>query len=128
MPTFFAEGLHPAQFVITEEDGHLSRDNVTVAESQTIEPGEIIVIGAGGYTTYAAGGAAPTPTTGIGIALYSAVTGAGETVQIAAITRAAEVNGNRMAWPAGITAAQIATASALLAANMVIVRGHPAAP
>jgi hypothetical protein len=126
MAISFTEGRHPCEFILNEEEGHISRDNVTIAESQTIEPGEIIVIGAGGYTAYAAGGLAPTPTTGIGIALYSAVTAAGETTQIAALVRLAEVNGNKLAWPAGITATQITAAAALLEANMVIVRGHPA--
>jgi hypothetical protein len=122
MATSFTEGRHNCEFILSEEEGHLSRDNVTIAENQTIEPGEIIVTGAGGYTAYAAGGAAPDPATGCGIALYGVTTGAGETAKIAAIVRLAEVNGKKLAWPADITAPQTATATAMLAANMVLVR------
>jgi hypothetical protein len=123
MSIAFTEGFHPADFVICEGNCHLSRDNVTVAESQTIKPGTIIVTGAGGYVAYAAGGAAPDPTTDIGIALYGATTAAGETAKISAIKREAEVNAGMIQWPAGITAPQKLAAAALLAANMVIVRG-----
>lgn len=57
-----------------------------------------------------------------GVAIYPATTGVGETVKIAAIARDAEVNGNCIAWPAGITAEQKANATQELASLGIIVR------
>jgi len=57
-----------------------------------------------------------------GIAIYGAVTGATETADIAAIARNAEVNGNCIAWPTGITTAEKADAIQALAALGIIVR------
>lgn len=56
------------------------------------------------------------------IALYDVTTGAGETAAVAAIVRDAEINGNELEWPAGITADQKAAAIAQLAASGIIVR------
>lgn len=56
------------------------------------------------------------------IAIYPAVTGAGETVKIAAMFRDAEVNGKCLAWPEGVTAEQQAAAVADLEAVGIIVR------
>jgi hypothetical protein len=54
--------------------------------------------------------------------IYGATTGAGETVALAAITRSAQLNGNCIAWPDSITAAQKADAEQALAALGIIVR------
>ena len=56
------------------------------------------------------------------IAIYPAKTGEGETAKIAAIVRDAEVNGNCLSWPDGITAAQKEKAIADLAEVGIIVR------
>lgn len=56
------------------------------------------------------------------IAIYPAVTGAGETDKIAAMFRDAEVNGTCLAWPEGVTAEQQAAAVADLEAVGIIVR------
>lgn len=56
------------------------------------------------------------------IAIYPAVTGGGETKEIAAVTRDAEVIGATLTWPANITAAQKAAAIAQLNASGIIVR------
>lgn len=56
------------------------------------------------------------------VAIYPAVTGAGETAKISAIYRDAEVNGNCIEWATGITAAQKAAAIASLADVGIIVR------
>ena len=57
-----------------------------------------------------------------GIAIYPATTGSGESAEIAAIVRDAEVNGNCIAWPDGITAAKKANATQELADRGIIVR------
>lgn len=57
-----------------------------------------------------------------GIAIYGATTGVSESVKIAAIVRGAEVNGNCIAWPDDITAAEKVNAEQALAALGIIVR------
>jgi hypothetical protein len=126
MANSFTETPHPAQFILTEQDGHLSRDNLKIAASQTIAVGGILVDGgAGGYVAYDKA-APPAAGTKVALAIYPAVTGVGETTSIAAITRAAEVNGLAMSWQAGMSNAQVLAAAASLAAFMIIVRGLPA--
>ena len=56
------------------------------------------------------------------VALYPAKTGAGESANISAITRLAEVNGNILGWDADITAAQKADAVQALADRGIVVR------
>ena len=56
------------------------------------------------------------------IAIYPAVTGASETVKIAAIFRDAEVNGQCIAWPEDVTTEQKAAATADLASVGILVR------
>lgn len=56
------------------------------------------------------------------IAIYPVTTGADETAKIAALVRDAEVNGNVLSWPAGITDAQKEAAIAELATAGIIVR------
>lgn len=56
------------------------------------------------------------------VALYPAMTGAGESAKISAITRLAEVNGNCLGWDADITDGQKADAVQALADRGIIVR------
>lgn len=56
------------------------------------------------------------------VAIYPATTGAGATAKISAIVRDAEVNGNVLAWPSDIEAAEKAVAIAALEARGIIVR------
>lgn len=68
----------------------------------------------------------PTATNGlqtpVAYAIYPATTGAGASARIAGIVRHAELNGNMIAWPAGITAAQKADALQALERRTIIVR------
>lgn len=57
-----------------------------------------------------------------GIAIYGVTTGSGETTKVAAIVRNAEVNGNCIAWPSDIEAAEKVNAEQALAALGIIVR------
>lgn len=70
------------------------------------------------HVAFAADGGLPIA----GIAIYGAVTGSGGSADIAAIVRGAEVNGNCIAWPTGISAADKANAVQALAALGIIVR------
>lgn len=68
----------------------------------------------------------PTATDGAEVpgaySLYPVKTGAGETVKTTGIVRLAELNGNCIAWPSGITATQKADAIQALASQQIIVR------
>lgn len=57
-----------------------------------------------------------------GIAIYGAITGAGETTKVAGIVRDAEANGNCVAWPEGITTNQQSLAIGALRRLGIIVR------
>lgn len=58
----------------------------------------------------------------VALALYPAVTDAGESAEISGITRLAQVNGKLLVWDDGITAAQQADAIQALAERGIIVR------
>src|SRR5206468_1251863 len=125
MPNPVTEGRHPAEFVLSEANGYRSRDNITIGASQTIVRGQVLgKVTASSQYVILAPAAADGSQNAAAVALYGAVTGVGATAQIWAITRAAEVNGNNLTWPAGITAPQKPTAiSALGGAGVgVIVR------
>lgn len=58
----------------------------------------------------------------VGYSIYGAVTGEEETTETAGLVRECELNGNCIAWPEGITAAQKADALQALEARQIIVR------
>lgn len=60
--------------------------------------------------------------TAAAVALYDATTGVGETATIAGLLRDADVNGNELEWPAGITADEKTAAVAQLRAAGIVVR------
>jgi hypothetical protein len=68
----------------------------------------------------------PTGTDGseipVAYSIYPVVTGEDETKATAVIAREAELNGNRIAWPEGITLAQRKNAEEALAERQIIVR------
>ena len=73
------------------------------------------------YVAYdpAATDGAETP---VAYSIYPVTTGSGVTTKTAGITRHAQLNGNCIAWPAGITSAQKADAVQALAAVGIVVR------
>ncbi len=117
------EGRHPGEFILSEANGQRSRENITIGASQTIVPGQVLgVITASGQGVVLAPGASDGSQNAAAIAIYGATTGAGETARIAVIARQAEVNGNILTWPSGITAPQKTAAIAALKTAGVIVR------
>ncbi len=125
--TTLYEGSRPGEFILSEANGQRSRETITIPANQTIpansliqqtntadeEEDPVLVIGA--YDPDSEGEI-------IGIAIYGVATGAGETAQVAAIARDAEVNGHCIAWPEGTSDEQKATAAAGLAEIGIIVR------
>ena len=116
------EGKHPLEFVVSEDnDGHLSRDQIPIAKSQTLVPGQVIAHDATGHWGGFIVGDASFGTAA-GVIAYPVTTDAANFGQGVAITRKAEVRGTDLVWPAGITAPQIAAAAAQLAAGMIVIR------
>jgi len=103
-------------FLLSEANGTRSREVGTLAASQTIVPGRLLGRRTTGGQLAAYNDAATDGTqTCIGIALRGAVTGAGQTVDLAYIARDAEVLGSQLV---GLDAA----GSADLAALGIIIR------
>lgn len=115
MPNPVTEGRHPAEFIISEAAGHRSRDNLTIGPNQTIVPGQVLgkVTADGSYLAFTTG-ATDGSQNAAAIAIYGVTTGAGQTAKIAGITTDAEVNGNTITWPVGITSPQKTAAIAAL--------------
>ena len=126
MSRVFTEPRHAGEFILSEASGNRSREGVKIGENQNIEPGTLLAILALTAGDYHAVVFNPESDDGSekasAIAIYPAKTGAGETLDIAAIFRDAEANGKCLAWPEGITAEQQAAAIADLASVGIIVR------
>lgn len=122
MGTHLAEGRHWTEFVLTEANGQRSRENVTVAVSQTIVPGQVLgIVTAGGQVKAWDPAAADGSQNAAGIALYGVTTGAA-TAKISAIVRDAEVNKNCLSWHGDATGPQITTSTGQLAALGILCR------
>ncbi|MHC2534211.1 head decoration protein [Bradyrhizobium diazoefficiens] len=119
----FNEGRHPAEFLLSEANGQRSRGNITIAQNQTIVPGQVLgkVTASGQYVIHDPA-AADGSQTAAALALYGAVTGAGATAAISAIVRDAEVNGKTLTYKAGLTDPQKAQIAVDLAGVRIIVR------
>jgi hypothetical protein len=60
--TEIIEGQHKAEFIVTEANGSLSRENATIASGQSLQPGHIL----GKVTVGTASGSAVSGNTGNG--------------------------------------------------------------
>lgn len=124
------EGRHAAEFLMSEAQGKLSRENVTIVSgSGVIAPGAVL----GKYTSGANAGkyslapnAAADPDVGNQVAVAVALYGCDATSadqKIAVIARSAEVNGNLLSYDASRNdAPKKAAANVQLAAVGIIVR------
>lgn len=119
--TTLTETGHPGGFILSVANGHRSFANITVATGQNLKAGAVIATVAGKAveldpTDVSYGGDTPT---GILFAITDATSA---DVAAAAVVRDAEVNGNELVWPAGISANDKATAITALAALGILVR------
>lgn len=119
--TILYEGRHPGEAIMTEAKGQISREAITVAESQTIEANSLVSVVGDNYVAFTPGAAtgAETP---VGMAIYAVTTGAGETAKVTAIVRHAELNEHCIAWPDGATPENKADAKAALEARDILLR------
>lgn len=121
--TTLTEAVHAAAFIVSEsDDGHLSRDQVTIDSGVTVNVGTVLgQKTVGGRFVPLNPAATDGSQNASAIAIYPAVVGAGATARIAVIARVAEVRAADLDWGAA-TAAQIAAATAQLAALNIILR------
>lgn len=122
--TVLTEGRHPGEFLMTEANGQRSRENITIAAGAgIIAPGTVLgrVNATGKYLTSAVG-AADGSQTAVAVALYGCDASTSD-VEIAAITRDAEVNGHILTYhPDRNQAVEQTAAHTDLAAVGIVVR------
>lgn len=108
------EGIHTAEFLLSEANGSLSRTTgtVTVAATTTLAPGTVLEIAAGKYVVLAT-------STNAAAVLYSELanaTGAPVDMTGVVVDRFAEIRLADLTWPSGWVAANwAASLTALLA-------------
>ena len=102
--TTFTEGPHTAEFILSESNGHFSRENGTVASGQDLEAGEVVQLSGGELVAFSAAlntaGTLITEAAGILLEKVDATAGAKKAAYIA---RDAEVNLNLLTYPAETT-------------------------
>lgn len=117
------EKHHTGGFLISEADGHLSRDNGTLVTGQNLEAGQVLgKITSGGKWAFYDNDASDGTQVAAGI-LYASVNATSADQPCVVITRDAEVNGKELIWESGGSPTVDQAAGTLdLAALHVIVR------
>lgn len=115
--TVFTEGRHTAEFLVSEGNGTISRETVTIASGQNLAAGAVLgrVTATGNYVAYD-DGAADGSETAVAV-LYSAVDATTAASEGVAVVRMAEVDGGALDW--GGADAEAGTAD-LAAANIIV--------
>lgn len=114
----FKETLHPGAAIMSEANGQLSRENVTIPVGQKFPAGTLIVVATG--IPLAPGGLGP-----IGYSIYGVDTTVAGAVAIktACVVRDAELNRQAIAWGATFTDANKDAAAVETAKTFLIIRG-----
>ena len=120
--TTLTQGQNAGEFMVSEGNGHISRETVTLASGQNLKAGAVLgkVTASGEYAEYD-----PTATDGSESAvavLYDNTDASSAAQSCVAIARDAEVAGAALQWFTGASAGQIATGEAELAGAGIIVR------
>lgn len=118
----YTEGLYPAEFLISEGRGTISRDAAILISGQNLDAGTVLgqIAASGKYTVLA-----PAASDGSQIAaavLYAPVDASLADKPCVVVSRYAELDGAQLVWPEGITTLQKTTAIGQLAATGLIVR------
>ena len=116
------EGRHAGEFIVSEGNGRISRETVTVLSGQTLSAGAVLgrITASGKYKALA-----PAANDGSEVAagiLFDAVGASGGDAEGVAIVRLAEVNAAELVWPDGITGGEQTTALGELAEFSIIAR------
>jgi biotin carboxyl carrier protein len=124
-PSFapLTETPHSAEFILSEGNGYVSRDNCTIAAGDSVKVGQTVKITTAATLTAPAvvTGNVTTDTASDGIAIY-AVPVTGAAAQVAVLTRNAEVNANLLYYPGTILAADKLAIVKALAVHGIMVR------
>lgn len=117
------EGVYAGEFLISEGEGAISRDAITIASGQgVVEAGSVLgkIATSGKYAKY--NNAATDGTEVASAVLYSKVDATSSDVPAVAITRLAEVKGELLAYAGTQDAAAKTAALADLKLNNIIAR------
>lgn len=113
---------HDGGFLVSESNGHQSRDPVTLTGGKVVLAGTVLAQSSTGDTWSAwnpgGSGGSQNPA---GILFGTRDTTAGDKAAVA-ITRNAEVNASELIWPDGVTPAQITTATEQLKVFGILLR------
>ena len=115
--TTFTEDPHAGEFILSEANGYLSRESVTIESGQTLKAGAVLgqVSGSGEYREYNPGNADGSETA---VAVcYAYVDASGGAEEQTIVARLAEVDSNRLVWFDGASEAQKTTGKGELAAE-----------
>lgn len=116
------EPHHTLEFLLSEGNGQISRETITVAEGQKLEAGTVLgKITASGFYTQLDPAAADGSEAAAAI-LIAACDATDADTKAAVIARDAEVSDARLTWPVGISQPEKASAVAELAAMNIHVR------
>ena len=99
--------------------GRYSRENGTVAASQTLKDGQMIGFNDAGTELVAYDDAAPNGAVAVGILVGDCTTGVGETKDVVYVTRHARINANSL-YTTGLAAPAIAAGLADLASRGIV--------
>jgi len=116
------EGRFAGEFLVSEGNGRISRESITVLSGQTLEAAAVLgkVTASGKYKVLD-----PAAVDGSEVAtgiLYDAVDASAADAEGVAVVRLAEVNAAELVWPEGITGGEQTTALGELAALTIIAR------
>jgi hypothetical protein len=116
------EDRYAGEFIVSEGNGSISRETITVLSGETLEAGAVLgkVTASGKYK--ALDPAAADGSEAAAGVLYGAVDASAADAEGVAIIRLAEVNAAELVWPVGITAPEQTTALGELAAFNIIAR------
>ena len=116
------EGRYAGEFIVSEGNGHISRETITVLSGENLEAGAVLgkITASGKYKELdPAAGDGSEAAAGL---LYDAVDATAADAEGVAIVRLAEVNAAEIVWPDGITGGEKTTALGELAALDIIAR------
>jgi hypothetical protein len=116
------EGRHAGEFIVAEGNGTISRETVTVLSGEVLDAGAVLgrVTASGKYKELDPAGADGSEAAAA--ILYDAVDASAADAEGVAVVRLAEVHGEELVWPDGITAGERTTALGELAALTIIAR------
>jgi hypothetical protein len=116
------EGRYAGEFIVSEGNGRISRETITVLSGQNLQAGAVLgkVTASGKYK--ALDPAAADGSQSAAVILYEAVDASAADAEGVAVVRLAEVNAAELVWPAGITSGQKTTALGQLATLTIIAR------